>query len=197
MSDQTPAPTGPTEPVADEDERPPAGPAQPPPPEEIKRGDERTLELRVHGVNNTTPAALLDLPTEGIRRVAGDALGSFWVPTKEALKTTPRAARGFVPPGIQREAYSWGGMVRTVPTPGGSGAGAAGGVVLGVLTRIFYAVILPFSIGNAAQWTRRLTQPGDSPRRRAWIATASGLTRLFGFILTLLLTTTMASRATS
>ncbi|MEU1972207.1 hypothetical protein ABZ477_11160 [Microbacterium sp. NPDC019599] len=191
MSDQTPAPIGTTEPVPEEDGggAPSTGAA---PPDEIVRGGELTLELRVHGVNNTTPASLLDLPPEAIRRLAGDTLGSFWAPTKESLDTTTPDSRGFVPEGIQREAYSWGGMVRTVPT---AGVFSAGGVVLGVITRVFYALILPFSLANAAQWTRRLTQPGDSRGRQGWIAFTSGLTRLFCFVLTLLFTTTMATLA--
>jgi hypothetical protein len=165
----------------------------------------RVLELRVHGVNNTTPAALLDLPIDGIELAAGDTLGSFWQPTAAALaaQNTPGRARkrGHVPDRIAREAYSWGGMVRTTPNFGGPGAA---GRVVGVLARIFYAVILPFSIGNAAQWTRRLSViPTDEAGFRAWAAgeegrrsrrTAGGA-RLFGLLLTLLFTTTAATIA--
>lgn len=165
----------------------------------------RVLELRVHGVNNTTPAALLDLPIESIERAAGDTLGSFWQPTPAALvaQTTPGRAgkRGVVPEGIAREAYSWGGMVRTTPNFGGPGAA---GKIVGVLARIFYAIILPFSIGNAAQWTRRLSVlPEGEEARRAWAASAegkksrrtAGAARLFGLVLTLLFTTTGATLA--
>ena len=97
-----------------------------------------------------------------------------------------------MPPGIRREAYSWGGMVRTIPIASG---GSLGGAVAGVATRVVYALILPFSLGNAAQWTRRLTQAVDSPGRQVWTAITSGLTRLFGFVLTLLFTTTAATLA--
>ena len=149
------------------------------------------LELRVHGVNNTTPAALLDLPDDQVTLKSGDKLGSFWQP-KPGAGSTAEGRRGFIPDGITREAYSWGGMVRTSPNFGGVGAA---GAIAGVLARIFYALILPFSIGNAVQWTRRLTLPGDSVGRRAWTAVASGLSRLFGVILTLLFTTTVATLA--
>ena len=168
-------------------------------------GPTRVLELRVHGVNNTTPAALLDLPLDSIELAAGDTLGSFWQPTAAALaaQRTPgrHAKRGDVPDRIAREAYSWGGMVRTAPNFGGPGAA---GRVVGVLARIFYAVILPFSIGNAAQWTRRLSViPVGEPDARAWAAgpdgrrsrRTAGAARLFGLVLTLLFTTTAATLA--
>ncbi|MET0828110.1 MAG: hypothetical protein ABWY26_01195 [Microbacterium sp.] len=151
----------------------------------------QVLELRVHGVNNTTPAALLDLPDDQVMLKSGDKLGSFWQPTP-AAGVPAEGRRGHIPAGITREAYSWGGMVRTSPNFGGVGAA---GTVAGVIARIFYALILPFSIGNAVQWTRRLTAPGDSRGRRAWTAVASGLSRLFGVILTLLFTTTVVTLA--
>ncbi|WP_314507891.1 hypothetical protein [uncultured Microbacterium sp.] len=165
----------------------------------------RVLELRVHGVNNTTPAALLDLPIDGIELAAGDTLGSFWQPTEAALAAQnaggrPRK-RGHVPDRIAREAYSWGGMVRTTPNFGGPGAA---GRVVGVLARVFYAVILPFSIGNAAQWTRVLDAiPTDDDALRTWAASregrrsrrTAGAARLFGLLLTLLFTTTAATIA--
>ena len=155
------------------------------------RAAPEVLELRVHGVNNTTPAALLDLPDDQVILKSGDKLGSFWQPSP-AAGGSAEGRRGHIPAGITREAYSWGGMVRTSPNFGGVGAA---GAVAGVLARIFYALILPFSIGNAVQWTRRLTAPGDSRGRRAWTAVASGLSRLFGVILTLLFTTTVVTLA--
>jgi hypothetical protein len=168
-------------------------------------GATRVLELRVHGVNNTTPAALLDLPMGSIDIAAGDTLGSFWQPTAAALaaQQLPGRAgtRGYVPERILREAYSWGGMVRTTPNFGGTGAA---GKVVGVLARIFYAIILPFSIGNAAQWTRRLSVvPSGETEFAAWAAgtegrrsrRTAGAARLFSLILTLLFTTTAATLA--
>jgi len=178
-----PAPQGPIEADDDDAAEPPVTEAESVP---------LTLELRVHGVNNTTPAALLDLAPDGVSLVAGDALGSFWVPTEQARKAAVPGRRGHVPRGIRREAYSWGGMVRTIPIASG---GSFGGAVAGVATRIVYALILPFSLGNAAQWTRRLTQAVDSPGRQVWTAITSGLIRLFGFVLTLLFTTTAATLA--
>src|SRR4051794_26187600 len=86
---------------------PGGGSAEEPPP--------RVLELRVHGVNNTTPAALLDVPAESVELKSGDKLGSFWTSTA----TPARTKHGYVPPEIMREAYSWGGMVRTTPQVGG------------------------------------------------------------------------------
>lgn len=198
-----PAPQGPIE-TDDDGSAPAAGPptAEAPPAasdteptpaaETARERAPRTLELRVHGVNNTTPAALLDLAPEGVSLVAGDSLGSFWVPTEQARRAAVAGRRGHVPDGIRREAYSWGGMVRTIPIASG---GSIGGAVAGVLTRIVYALILPFSLGNAAQWTRRLTREGDGPGRQVWTAITSGLIRLFGFVLTLLFTTTAATLA--
>ncbi len=151
-------------------------------------GEPRVLELRVHGVNNTTPAALLDVPADSVTLASGDQLGSFWTSTAVAAE----GKHGHVPEGIVREAYSWGGMVRTTPQFGGSGTA---GRIAAVGARIFYALILPFSIGNAVIWARRITQPGDSSGRKVWIAITAGIARLFGLILTLLFTTTLVTLA--
>lgn len=136
------------------------------------------LELRVHGVNNTTPAELLDLPPDAVELVAGDKNGSFWAP-RDPHSDKPALRRGRVPEGIVREAYSWGGMVRTTPNFGGVGAA---GVVTGVVARIAYALILPFSIGNAALWSA----PVDTASSHIRSAVTAGLSRLFGLVLTLL-----------
>lgn len=149
--------------------------------------DPDVLELRVHGVNNTTPAALLDLPPGDVRFVAGDKLGSFWAPTAQALADSRPGARGYVPKGITRQAYSWGGMVRTTPNFGGLGTA---GQVAAVAARVLYALILPFSLANAAAWTRRLTVPGEG---RVSAGLTAALARLFGLTLTLLYATTAAA----
>ncbi len=145
------------------------------------------LELRVHGVNNTTAPALLDLRAEDVERVAGDKLGSFWRPTDAALAALRQGQRGYVPAGIVREAYSWGGMVRTTPDLGRAGAA---GVIAATAARVFYALILPFSIANAVQWARRVGSPTDPVATRVRAAITAGVARLFGLLLTLLFTAT-------
>ncbi|ALJ19175.1 hypothetical protein [Microbacterium sp. No. 7] len=142
------------------------------------------LELRVHGVNNTTPAQLLDLPDDAVELVAGDKYGSFWSP-REPRSDAPAHRRARVPEGLTREAYSWGGMVRTTPNFGGVGAA---GVLAGVVARIAYALLLPFSVGNAALWAGCAPSTDAAVRRRA--AASAALGRLFGLVLTLLFTMT-------
>ena len=149
----------------------------------------RVLELRVHGINNTAPSALLDLAVTDIECVAGDGLGSFWAPTPAALdrlRRPPDAAgrRGFVPRGIRREAYSWGGLVRSTPEPTGPG-----GALVAGLARVGWALLLPFSIANAAVWCWRL------PTGTVVLSVRAGLVRLFGGLLTLLLLSTVMSVA--
>jgi hypothetical protein len=152
---------------------------------------DEVLELRVHGVNNTAPAALLDLPSENVALIAGDKLGSFWEPQHAPDAAPKKGQRGHVPEGIRRVAYSWGGMVRTVPNAGGVGIG---GVLAGVVARIGYVLILPFAIGNSVIWTRELTLPWSSGGRiRSGITAA--LARTFGLVLTLLFTTTAIALA--
>lgn len=144
------------------------------------------LELRVHGVNNTTAYALLDLRPSEVELVAGDKLGSFWRPTAAAAQTHTPGQRGFVPPGITREAYSWGGMVRTTPNVGDAGPLS---IIAGGVARIFYALLLPFGLANAVQWTWRLPEASTAENRRFF----AGSTRVFGLLLTLLFVCTAAS----
>ncbi|WP_166877276.1 hypothetical protein [Salinibacterium sp. ZJ450] len=141
------------------------------------------LELRVHGINNTKPHDLLDLPADEVEFAAGDKLGFFFRPTAAALKrrvTEPDAVtdRGDIPRGVRREAYSWGGMVRGTPTVGG-----LGGVVLAGLARAGWALLLPFSLANAAIWTWQLPN-GGAPAR---LSGRAAVIRAFGVLLTLLL----------
>ncbi len=150
------------------------------------------LELRVHGVNNTTPSALLDVPPDGVRMTIGDKLGSFWELTPEAQAGTRPGGRGYVPTGIRREAYSWGGMVRTVPDFGGPGMA---GRILGVLARVFYALVLPFAMGNAVIWMRVLSAEPRAGWQKFTSGLTAGLARLFSLILTLLFATTVATLA--
>ncbi len=140
------------------------------------------LELRVHGVNNTTPAALADLAPYELRQVGGDKRSSFWLVQPDTERF--HGERGYVTPGIRREAYSWGGLVRDDP-------GSQKWFV--ALAFAFQVFALPFSLGNAAMWTRRLLTDAQDQRVRAGIT--AGLTRLFGLILTLLFVTTVVTLA--
>ncbi|MFT3798498.1 hypothetical protein [Microbacterium sp.] len=136
----------------------------------VAKSEPHVLELRVHGVNNTAPQDLLDLPKDQVELAAGDELGSFWRPTAAASGPSTRP-RGAIPPGIVREAYSWGGMVRTTPGVGGTGVA---GKILAVIARIGYALLLPFALANTVQWVRRLKLP-DPEQVAVDEATASAL----------------------
>ncbi|MWB99902.1 hypothetical protein [Agromyces seonyuensis] len=148
----------------------------------------RILELRVHGVHNTKPFELLDLPKEDVRLAAGDALGSFWEASPEARAARVRASdadvddRGEQTADVHREMYSWGGMVRTTPPDSG-----LGGKFLAVLARAGWALLLPFSLANAGMWTWQLSS-GARPR---W-SFRSAVIRVFGVLLTLLMAGTAA-----
>ncbi len=147
------------------------------------------LELRVHGVNNTAPYDLLEVPEEDVERSRGDTAGSFWTPTAPALdhaRGRLAAAGGepvppdYVPPTVRREAYSWGPMARESGVP--TWAGSNTWVVR--LSRAGWMLLIPFGLTNAAYWTRALrtrTEDGTPQYARG----ARSL-RLFGFGLTLL-----------
>jgi hypothetical protein len=145
------------------------------------------LELRIHGVNNTAPANMLELPEAAIALYEGDALGNFWRPVPAAQALLPPSDPGRVPSGVMREAYSWGGMARN--SIGGTsriGKLIAGGARLG------WTLLLPFSLLNMAYWSRRLMKPGRSPHTAWHNAGGAGLIRLAALGLTLFMATTVS-----
>lgn len=145
------------------------------------------LELRIHGVNNTAPANMLELPVAAIVQYEGDALGNFWRPVPAAQASLPSSDPGRVPSGVMREAYSWGGMARN--SVGGTsriGKLVAGGARLG------WTLLLPFSLLNMAYWSRRLMKPGRSPHTAWYNVGGAGLIRLAALALTLLMATTVS-----
>ena len=164
------------------------------------------LELRIHGVRNTPPWNVLGVAEADVIKVAGDDLGSFWIPKKPATSDGMQPQPGSeVPPNVHREAYSWGAMARHAPVPGADLLGKAAAVI----RSMGWLMMLPFALCNAAYWMRPLARkPGSSdqgqrsglgsgPRKeRGWRdAHGGGLVRVFGLLLTLLLvaTATVAS----
>lgn len=147
--------------------------------------EQRILELRIHGVNNTPPASMLGLRPDLVEQVAGDKLGSFWAPTAAGRE------RSAIPETDRREAYRWGEMARL------STAGASiGGSVAGAAERAGWALLLPFGLVNAAYWTRRLDD-GSQGRDPTTLRDTRGAAplRLAGLLLTLLMAATATNIA--
>ncbi|MBD5788285.1 hypothetical protein IF650_19160, partial [Cellulosimicrobium terreum] len=178
------------------------------------RATEQTvLELRIHGVANTPPHGMLDLPPGEVEQCDGDGLGSFWVPTPAASardRTTAHGSGGVAPgdlhairADVRREAYSWGAMARLGAFPL---SGMLGAVARGV-TRALWALNVPFGLANVAYWARHVPGAEDGDARRAPArredetverarpeATAAAV-RIFGLALTLLLAAATATVA--
>ena len=149
----------------------------------------RTLELRIHGVNNTPPTAMLVLPDHAVEQFRGDRFVSFWRPKADKLADLPPEHPGRVSDDVRREAYSWGGMARSSPGVPGSGVPS---VLANALGRIGWALLLPFGLANVAYWSRRLPDdsvPAPATKRMVWWNAGRGAasTRLFGLGLTVLL----------
>lgn len=144
--------------------------------------DQRILELRIHGVNNTPPANMLGLRPDLVEQVAGDKLGSFWAPTAAGRE------RSGIPETERREAYRWGEMARQ------STAGPSiGGSLAGAVERAGWALLLPFGLVNAAYWTRRFD---DGPVAKLPEDTrGAGSLRAAGLLLTLLMAATATNVA--
>jgi hypothetical protein len=132
------------------------------------------LELRIHGVKNTPAAEMLEVPAAELRQTQGDQLGGFWVPTSD-----PPGA----PPGVRREAYSWGQLARV--------GGGTLPLIGQFLVHIGWLLILPFGLCNVAYWTQRIRPQSV---RHGWVVDRSAaLIRMFALALTLLYTTALAS----
>ncbi len=142
--------------------------------------ESRVLELRIHGVNNTPPASMLDVQPGEAERVDGDELGNFWRPSAAAVARLRDDHPGHPPRGVTREAYSWGALARINLASGGGALGLAAAAV----TRLGWALLVPFGLVNVAFWSRRLSD-GDAvcswqrgATARAVRLAAAGLTLL-------------------
>ncbi|MBT2519453.1 pentapeptide MXKDX repeat protein [Arthrobacter sp. ISL-28] len=116
------------------------------------------LELRIHGIRNTPPAEMLCTSPESIKPVRGDVYGNFWILKEPTVSRTAQdALPESVPPGVRREAYSWGTLNRK---------DATGTWIFGrlgqVLTQIAWTLLLPFGFCNVAYWARKLPVPEGS-----------------------------------
>jgi hypothetical protein len=129
------------------------------------------VELRIHGVNNASPASMLESDPRDVVRVgngADDAAGFF----------RRRVSAGSVEPGTVREAYWWGGLSRL--TGGGPSV-----PVLSAVVRIGWVLLLPFGLANVAYWSR--------PLDNGQLGRGAVSMRLFGLGLTVLLVSTMCT----
>jgi hypothetical protein len=144
------------------------------------------LELRVHGVSNTPPQDMLDLPADAIVE-RGDDLGGFWSPKPKGTDdVTPPGPRGEVPAGVTREAYSWGAFARTsVATPG------LGDKLVSVAVRIGWILLMPFGLANVAFWSRIPDQSGDAAIEQRLPTAGHRTMRWFALVLTLIYTLTL------
>lgn len=141
------------------------------------RCEPEILEIRIHGVQNTPPAEMLETQPENVRRRLGDDLGSFW----HRVKDVPQ-------PGIsETEAFSWGAQART-----GGGALAATGRAI---VHVGWFLLLPFALANLAYWTRLIGKQ-EAAGSKSWDGAAGAATvRIFGLLLTLIAVAAFSSVA--
>jgi hypothetical protein len=126
-------------------------PAEPPPDcdeaDEAEGAARRVLELRIHGVANTSPEGTLGV--DKVRRVDGDEHTGFYRPLKQCA-----------PEPVVTEAYSWGSLTSA------SRSLNQEGTTVGVrkdLQRALWMLLLPFAFANVAFWTRpRTAGPGGA-----------------------------------
>ncbi|MFE2755588.1 hypothetical protein ACFXGA_26655 [Actinosynnema sp. NPDC059335] len=130
--------------------------------------DTRVVELRVHGVQGTTPQSLVD--AVAAVDVAGDGLGRLVRPADRLRRPAPgpvlQAAGRPVPRVV--EGYVWGRM-----TSGG-------------WAKATWALLFPFSLANVAHWMLPPTPAGSTPAHLLGIGLRA-LLRLAALLLTVLL----------
>lgn len=120
------------------------------------------VELRVHGVHGTSPAAMLGVEDGEVRQVAGDNLtGSY------RSKSGELPYRDLTGRPVSVEAYSWGTLTSGVPR------------FLGWVQRALWLLLLPFALANLSYWAR-LGVGAPTREARAGVR----FTRLGGLLLT-------------
>ncbi|HEV7184490.1 MAG TPA: hypothetical protein VGN33_08325 [Leifsonia sp.] len=140
----------------------------------------RILELRIHGIKNTPPAEMLGLPAAELTLDQGDDEGGFWVSTAPPGDASDPATP---PPGVRREAYSWGAMARS--------DGGALFLIGQFFVQVAWLLLLPFGLCNSAYWAREVPVQRGSNEWRAGRGASS--LRVFALGLTLLYVCALAA----
>ncbi|MEU6152262.1 hypothetical protein ABZ816_19915 [Actinosynnema sp. NPDC047251] len=135
--------------------------------------DTRVVELRVHGVQGTTPQSLVD--AVAAVDVAGDGLGRVVRPADRLRRPAPgpMLQAGGRPVSRVVEGYVWGGM-----TSGG-------------WAKATWALLFPFSLANVAHWMLPPVPTGSTAAHLLGVALRS-LLRLAALLLTVLLVAQLA-----
>ncbi|WP_063798819.1 hypothetical protein [Nocardia sp. NRRL S-836] len=130
--------------------------------------DTRVVELRVHGVQGTTPQTLVD--AVAAVDVAGDGLGRIVRPADRLRRPAPGPVLQTESRSVPRvvEGYLWGGMT-------------SGGVA-----KATWALLFPFSIANVAHWMLPPVPERNLPAHLLGLGLRS-LLRVFALLLTALL----------
>ncbi|MFD5829021.1 hypothetical protein [Lentzea sp. NPDC060358] len=130
--------------------------------------DTRVVELRVHGVQGTTPQTLVD--AVAAVDVAGDGLGRIVRPADRLRRPAPGPVLQTEGRPVPRvvEGYLWGGMT-------------SGGVA-----KATWALLFPFSVANVAHWMLPPVPERNLPAHLLGIGLRS-LLRVFALLLTALL----------
>jgi hypothetical protein len=130
--------------------------------------DTRVVELRVHGVQGTTPQTLVD--AVAAVDVAGDGVGRIVRPADRLRRPAPGPVLQTDGRAVPRvvEGYLWGGMT-------------SGGVA-----KATWALLFPFSIANVAHWMLPPVPERNLPAHLLGLGLRS-LLRVFALLLTALL----------